>query len=459
MQPLALGEIAATPWPLHPLWFCVMALAIPAAVWLVLAWRRVLLECPNRIRRAGVKEMKRLLKKLQRSDRAPQPAHLHAWLRATARAWDVRTSAPCVGEVTEAAHALTGDPSVSARWRELWQQTEHGLYAPDAHPAPDWLERAISAAATVGVPKRQRWFPNRLADWVPCVVLSTFVLCLVAAPVTDADVPWSAPPVSEPAAAEFSTEQSSAVSEALDEDIPTEEMPQVVLSPDDAQAARAALQAHWNDWAAHRNLAAYLTQEGDLNRAIAHATAAFVQHPSASVTRETLLAAYGETPSVDPNLRRMLSGPWYQRLPTLFSPAGWQRLALVAGLIVAAGLSAMIIAWYLPAGGGVRVPAHWSSAGRAAAAVGTVVMLMAVSNWNAYGTLSQPAAAILLRNANASPVPTELVPVEETSPLAAGAVVLTHGKFLGWREVSSKRPEVSGWIRSSAVMPLYAGRQ
>lgn len=457
MQPLPLGEIAATPWPLHPLWFCVMALAVPAAVWLVLAWRRVLLECPNRVRRAGVKEMKRLLKKLQRSDRAPQPAHLHAWLRASARAWNVRTSAPCVAEVTEAAHALTGDPSVSARWRDLWQQTEHGLYAPDARPAPDWLERAISAAATVGVPKRQRWFPNRLADWVPCVALSMFVLCLVAAPVTDADVPWSAPPVSEPEA-ESSAEPPSAAPDSLDEDSPAEEMPQLVVSAEDAQAAQAALQAHWNDWAAHLNLAAYLTQEGDLNRAIAHATAAFVQHPAASVTRDTLLAAYGETPSVDANLRRLLSGSWYQRLPTLLSPAGWQRLALVAGLIFAAGLSGMIVAWYLPASGGMRVPAQWLWAGRAAAAVGAVVMLMAVSNWNAYGTLSRPAAAILIQNTNASPVPTELVPVEETSPLAAGAVVLTHGTFLGWREVSSTRPEVSGWVRSHAVMPLYASR-
>lgn len=459
MEALPLGEISATPWSLSPLWFCVMALAIPAAVWLTLAWRRALLECPNRVRRAGVKEMRRLLKKLQRSHQPPQPAHLHAWLRATARVWDVRTAAPCEGEVTEAAHALTGDPTVTSRWRDLWQTTEHGLYAAEARPAQDWLERAANAAASVVTPKRERWFPNRLGHWLPSMALALFIFALAAPPKTDADVPWSAPTeqpaaTAQPAEHPSNTSENSSAASAAAQESP----PPILLTREDGLAAQAALKANWNDWAAHRNLAVVLTQRGDLNLAIAHAMAAFVQHPAAASTRDTLLAAYGETPTVDANLRRLLSGAWYQRIPTLLSPSGWQKLTLAAAVIVAATLSAMIFAWYVPTIRGFRLPTYRSWTGRGALAVGAMLVIVSVSSWNAYGAMSQSSAAILLQNANAMPTPTDLVPVEETSPLAAGAVVLAERTFLSWQQVRSDRPEVSGWIRDNTLMPLYSSR-
>jgi hypothetical protein len=419
-----MGDPSAAPWSFSPLWFVVMAMAIPGVVWLLLAWRRALLECPNRIRRAGVKEMRRLLRSLQRSGGTPRPAHLHAWLRAAARTWDVRTSAPSVGEVSQAARALTGDANESSRWHDLWRSTEHGLYAASAQPAQDWLERASKAAASIGMPKRLSLFPNRMAHWLPSLgVALFFAMCLTPPPI-DADVPLSAPTIAESAATQ--------------------------LSPEVQQAAQAALGRNWNDWAAHRNLAAFEIQEGELNLAIAHATAAFVQHPAASTTRDALLAALGETQAVDANLRRLLSGTWYERAPTLLSPAEWQRVALVAGLIVASGLSVMVLSLYAPSG---PRPLVW--AGRGACAAGILLLIAAMGSWNAYGALSQPAAAILVQGANVSPVPTDLVPEEETSPLAAGAVVLSHRTFLSWREISSG-PDTSGWIRSGALMPLYA---
>jgi hypothetical protein len=232
------------------------------------------------------------------------------------------------------------------------------------------------------------------------------------------------------------------------------------------------LKTNWNDWAAHRNLAVVLTQRGDLTLAIAHATAAFVQHPAAASTRDTLLAAYGETPSVDANVRRLLSGAWYERIPTLLSPAGWQKLTLAAALIVAATLSVMIFARYVPKlrsftlptshapfalrFGTVAPATYWTWAGRGALVVGALLMIVSVSSWNAYGAMSRPSAAILIQNANATPTPTDLVPVEETSPLAAGAVVLAERSFLTWQQVRSERPDVTGWIRDNAVMPLYS---
>lgn len=346
MQSLPLGELGATPWSFSPLWFVGMAIALPALVWLGLAWRRALLACPNRVRRAGVKEMRRLLKAVQRSDSPPRPAHLHAWLRATARVWDVRTSAPCVSEVSQAAHALTGDSGVSSRWQELWQTTEHGLYAANAQPPADWVQRASNAATTVEMPKRQSVFPNRLAHWVPSVASAVLILTLLV-PKSFADVPWSAPPAdateSTPTTSEPMTEPPADVSTG---DAVAEAAPPEPLSPEVQQAALVALKANWNDWAAHHNLAAYLTQQGALNSAIAHATAAFVQHPSSNATRTTLLAALGETQIIDPNLRRLLSGTWYERAPTLLSPADWQHLSLLAGLIAATGFTLLVLTLY-----------------------------------------------------------------------------------------------------------------
>jgi hypothetical protein len=454
MHPLPVGELAATPWSLSPFWFIALALAVPTLLWLGLAWRRALLECPNRIRRAGIKEMQRLLKTLRRTDTPPRPAHLHAWLRATARVWDIRTSAPCVSEITQAAHTLSGDSAVSSRWRELWQTTEHGLYGPNVQPSGEWLQDATSVAATVDLPKRERLFPNRLGHWLPSVASAMLVVVLIGSQAL-ADVPWSAPPDPGSPAPTSGLGVPPQPTAAAEPETMSEAAPEE-LAPEVAEQAEAALQNNWNDWAAHRNLAAYQTQQGELNLAIAHAAAAFIQHPTGSDTRDALLTALGETETVDRNLRRLLSGSWYERVPALLSPAGWQRMALVATLLTAAGFCFMVGSLY-SSDKPSRLPRVTAWAGRGVAALGAIVLVASVVSWNAYGSFAHPAAAILVQNANVSPVPTDLVPMEETSPLTAGTVVVTGRTFLGWRKVAGER-EISGWVRGNALMPLYAGR-
>jgi hypothetical protein len=64
---------------------------------------------------------------------------------------------------------------------------------------------------------------------------------------------------------------------------------------------------------------------------------------------------------------------------------------------------------------------------------------------------------MLVQNASVSAVPTDLVPTEETSPLSAGSVVVAGRSFLGWRKVEGER-EISGWVRSNALLALYADR-
>ena len=284
MEPLPLGEISSTPWAFSPLWFTFVAVGVPALTWLALAWKRAFELDPNRLRRAGVRELQRLLRKLRRSGSSPRLQDLHGWCRATARAWNVRVSAPTAAELSRALHSISGDATVAATWRDLWRATERGLYAAEAAPPSGWLERASSAAAGVAVPKRERWFPNRLAHWLPSVAAAVLVAagvsCLVTTGVALAEQP------------------ETAANDALREALP---------------AARKALRENWNDWAAHHNFAAFQAERGNWNIAVAHASAAFAQNPSATVTRESLRAALEQTGAVDPVLRRLIFGAAYQR--------------------------------------------------------------------------------------------------------------------------------------------------
>ena len=420
LEPLAVGEIATTPWAFNPAWFALLGIAVPGLTWLGFAWRRAFEEDPHRLRRSGIRELRRLLNGIRRSRSSLQARHLHGWCRAAARTWGVRVSAPSAGEMSHAMHTITGDAGLTSTWRELWHATERGLYAADAAPPSDWLDRASSAAAKVEVPRRERWFPNRLGHWLPTMAVTGLAMtCIVSGSARAA--------FAEPAEASKAAELSAA-----------------------QPAALKALHANWNDWAAHHNVAAFQIQQANWNAAVAHATAAFVQHPSSEATRDNLRFALMQTGTMDPVLRRLLFGAGYQRFPALLSPTGWQRVALMAGLLVAAGLTALVITLYVSK----RRP-HLRLIGGSGLAAGVVLFVGTGAAWNAYGDLNQRDAGILLQSVNLSPAPTELVPDQETSPAPAGSVVLTHRSFLGWRQVSTGENNVSGWVRVNAVMPFY----
>jgi hypothetical protein len=417
LDPLPLGQMGATPWHFSPAWFVLLAIALPGLTWLGFAWKRALDEDPHRLRRAGLRELRRLLVRVRRSGSIPQLAHLHCWCHAAAQTWNIRVSAPTSVHLTQSLQTLTDDHKSASAWRELWSITERGLYGANAPPPADWLERASEAAAKVRVPKRERWLPDRMSHWLPSKPTTGWVLmcaatCFIAglarADQTTPSAAWDA--------------QKSAVT---------------------------ALRAHWNDWAAHYNIAASQIQAGNWNFAVAHATDAFLLHPSSAANRDNLRFAIQQAGTMDPTLRRLLYGAWFQQFPALASPAGWQRLALVSSIILAAGLTALVIALYVPKR---RRPLRL--AGRSATAGGALLLGLAVVAFTDYGTLGQSSAGMLLEGVNLNPSPTELVPEQETSPATAGSVVLAGLSFLGWQQVSSGA-NISGWVRKNAVMPFY----
>lgn len=415
---LPLGSDGRTPTALDPAWLLLFALVLPAATWVGMAWKRALDEDPTRLRRSGVRELRKLLARMRRADGSPEPQYLHAWLLAAARTWGVGVSAPTGKQVSQATLSLTGDEAVTRNWRELWQATERGLFAAGGRAPNGWLDEASKAAAAVVPPRRERLFPNRLAYWIPSLAAATLALsCFMSVQPAHADVDEAAAAIVDLTTAN--------------------------------EAALKALEANWNDWAAHYNVAAYNIQHENWNAAIAHATASFLLNPSAKDTRDNLRYAITQTQAVDSTLRPMLFGSWYQRIPVLLSPSGWQRLGVFAGLLLTVSLTAMVLAIYLP----TRKPLLIG--GGSGIAAGLLLMTLVIGSWNAYGKLHDASACILLQPINLSPAPTDLVPREETSPANAGTIVQTRRSFLTWSQIAIDQDHV-GWVRRTAVMPLYA---
>jgi hypothetical protein len=420
---LSLGQLKATPWSFHPAWFLLLAFGLPALIWSGLAWKRALDEDPHRLRRAGLRQLRRLLSRIGRTHAAPQPWQLHSWCQATARIWGIRASTPTSGQVARSLQTLSeGDEITRKTWRELWSITERGLYANSGTAPADWHERAAAAARQVQLPKRERWLPDKRSHWFPPRATVAAVACGFTLACGALLSPGNAAHADQTPAA---------------------------ISQQDQKAAAEALRLHWNDWAAHYNIAAAQIQEGNWNYAVAHAATAFLLDPAFRPNRNNLRYAIQQTGTMDPSFRRLLYGPWFQKFPGLLSPAGWQHLALLASLILAAALTALVIRLYYPTW---RRPL--SLGARWGLATGAALMTVALLSFNAFGMSGRSDAGILVDTINLSPTPTELVPEAETAPANAGSVVVPEGAFLGWRRVSLGM-NVSGWVRGNAVMPFY----
>jgi hypothetical protein len=461
LAPLALDVGGTTPWDFSPIWFGLLALALPAVLWTVLAWKRALEEDPYRLRRAGSRELRRLLARLQRAGGTPRAVDLHAWFQAAARTWGVRVSTPTSGEVSRSLSAIGGDAATQARWRELWKNAERCLYAAgstDTALSPSWVQETSAAANQVRIPPRRHWVPRRLRHWLPAVAAGLCGCLLIAGPgdglraegsLSDAPGGKSAPGQK--------AEPEEKLGPASEEDV----KPALLQDPRSAAAlgaaqgpATQALRTDWNNWAAHYNIAAQQMVQGNMDYAVAHLTAALLQHPASSAVQDNLRWSLQQAGTMDPTLRRLLYGAWFQRYPALLSPAGWQRLGLFAGLFVGVGLCALVLPIYLN-----RREHELRLTGRGAVAAGIVLGVLAVMSWNAWGDLHRPNAAMLVEGINLSPAPTDLVKDRETLPMTAGSLTLTQATFLGWKQVQLlglPGGKVTGWIRSPYVMPLYA---
>jgi len=441
LSPLGTDSSGATPWSFSPIWFVLLSVVLPAVLWTALAWKRALDEDPHRLRRAGSRELRRLLARLQRGSGAPRPVDLHAWFQAAARTWGIRVSTPTEGELSRSLSGLDGDAATQSRWQDLWKSAERSLYATDSALSPNWVQDTSAVANQVRIPPRKHWFPSRARHWLPpvaaaicaCVLLSNPGNGLLAA---EGDASPVAPGANDAKPALVQDARSAAALEK-------------------AQGpANKALRADWNNWTAHYDIAAQQMIQGNVDYAVAHLTAAFLQHPVSSDVQDNLRWSLQQAGSMDPTLRRLLYGAWFQRYPALLSPASWQRLGLFAGLLIGGGLCALVLPIYT-----IRRERELRLTGRWTIAAGIALLAVSVMSWNAWGDLHKPNAAMLVEGINLSPAPTDLVKDRETLPMTAGSLTLTQAAFLGWKQVELlglPGGKVVGWVRSPYVMPLYA---
>ena len=464
LSPLALDVGGATPWGFSPVWFALLGLLLPAVLWAALAWKRALEEDPYRLRRAGSRELRRLLSRLQRAGGPPGSADLHAWFQAAARTWGVRVSAPTDGEVSRSLSAIDGEAATQARWRELWKSAERRLYAAESTLSTSWVQDTAAAASEVRIPTRKHWFPGRIRHWLPSVAAGLCACLLIAGPGDGlraaeggrlSDAPGGA------SSAARKAEQAEA-EEKLTSSHPEEDnKPAIVQDAKSAAAldaaqgpANQALRTDWNNWAAHYDIAAQQMVQGNMDYAVAHLTAAFLQHPVSGAVQDNLRWSLQQAGTMDPTLRRLLYGAWFQRFPVLLSPASWQRLGLFAGLLIGCGLCALVLPIYT-----TRREHELRLGGRWIVVAGVALLAVSVTSWNAWGDLHRLNAAMLVEGINLTPAPTDLVKDRETLPMTAGALTLSQATFLGWKQVQVlglPGGKVGGWVRSPYVMPLYA---
>jgi hypothetical protein len=427
LTPLPLNVGGVSPWGFSPAWFGLLAVGLPALLWVGLAWKRALEEDPNGPRRASSRELRRMLARVQRAGGAPRPKDLYDWSQAAARTWGVYVSTPTGSQVSHSLSSLEGDAATQVRWYELWKSSERHLYAVGASLPPGWVQDATMAAKQVRIPPRKHWLPMRLRHWLPSLTAALCACTILAGACNVLRAAESASPALDAKAA-------------------------AALSAAQSPAAQA-LRADWNNWAAHYNVATQQMVQGNVDYAVAHLTAALLQHPSYEVVQDNLRWSLQQAGTMDPTLRRLLYGAWFQRYPVLLSPVGWQRLGFAGGLLAGAGLCALVLQLY-----GARRQRVLQTGGRWAVVLGVVPLVASVMAWNTWGDLHRPNVAMLVEGVNLSPAPTDLVNDRETSPAGAGSLALSQASFLGWRQARlvGVPGKVSGWTRAAFVMPLYA---
>jgi hypothetical protein len=209
------------------------------------------------------------------------------------------------------------------------------------------------------------------------------------------------------------------------------------------------VRAHPNDWAARHNHSLALAQLGRWDEAVAEAAAAFLQQPrDESVRAQLELTAKraGYRPEI---VEDFLQPNFLRRLARLVSPASWQKIALLALGTSALGV-VVLLAWAYGFGGPRGKLAGCGLVVAGACGLGVAGLMFAC-----YGPLGRANAAVVWHSSMLRSVPIEGEITQETSPVAAGAVVRVTHTFLCWSRLAFAHGE-TGWMRSADLVPLWS---
>jgi hypothetical protein len=428
-----------------------------APAWLVLAALRSRRTDPRRAAREARARLSQTLVELRNaSNSASRVRALHAWQRDTAVLLGIVHAAPNPSILADKARIPGSKLSEGIdfrRWAELWAEADRALYG-ESHALPEkWVGRAETALGVTPVPSWQLFSlfePSNLLPWIfgrkgetrspgagklLSIIVMLVLLCGPRHPMSAATTEKSGTP--------------AAANRSLDHHAD----PLAAYSAGDFSAAeqgwRAVIARQPSGWVARHNLGLALAQQDHWPEAAAHWTSAFLLNPRNESVRWHLMLGYERAEYTPPGLGEFVqaSGPHF--LARLASPAEWQWLLVVAGLLFAAGLLLFLLRAYRSATNGWTRPAAFTTIGAAG-----LLMLCAVASIHFYGDAADPRAAIAWHQVLLRSIPTEADTQQKTSSLPAGSLGIVDKDFLGWVRLAFPNGQ-TGWVRQEDIVWLY----
>ncbi len=377
---------------------CALPFVLLGLLWLVFAYLRARANDPLRPKREARRRLGSTLASLRSAPSAEKPALILAWQRDAALLWGIGHAAP--------PPASLEDPE----WRALWTEADRCLYSGEAMLPGDWVGRAHSALEKKGI---RSFSPALMLSPANLIPLLALVLGLALRPLGAAD----------PADAYRRGDFAAA-----------------------ANAWAQQVDANPLDWSARHNLSLALSQQDRLGEAAAEAAAAFVQQPGEPAVRRQMVYASDKAGFIPEPLDGLLQPGPVQALARRQSPAGWQRIGILASTLAAVALALLLgaafrgrrTAW-------IQVPALILIA--AALLLGAAGLV----GYHAYGITADTRAVVVWRAGTLRSIPTEADVSQKTTTLAAGSAAIADKAFLSWIRIVFPNGE-SGWIpRDEAV--------
>jgi tetratricopeptide (TPR) repeat protein len=450
-------------WGLVPLrdlpWYLGLLASVAwlAPAWLIFAALRSQRTDPRRASREARERLGQSLADLRSTaDAASRVRALQAWQRDTATLLGIVHAAPNPSILAD--RARIPDPKLpggtdSRRWAELWAEADRALYG-ENHALPEkWVGRAEAALDATPVP-RWRLFslfePRNLLPWIAgpeggarnqgtgklfAAIILLVLLCGLRHPLSAATAEESR---TQDAAARPTNYYSSPLAAYGAGDFSAAE-----------QSWRAVIARKPTDWVARHNLGLALSQQGHWPEAAAQWTSAFLLNPRNESVRWHLVLGYERAEYTPPGLGEFVQASGPHLLARLASPAEWQWLLVVAGLLLTVGLLLFLLRAYRGAINGWTRPAAFTAIGAAG-----LLLLCAITALYFYGTAADPRAAIAWHQVLLRSIPTEADTQQKTSSLPAGSLGIVDKDFLGWVRLAFPNGQ-TGWVRQEDIVWLY----
>jgi hypothetical protein len=413
-DPLPIPARRFAPTPVHHLViaFVLCVSVVPVLVWLALAALRSRTLDPQRRRREAYVALTRILAEMRTTAAGlARPDLLRGWQQHAATLWEIPHAAPGTTLVQDRISMQARDASTA--WATLWTEADRAQHGREGALPADWTLRAEGALRAVKVPG---WQLSSL--FAPKHLLPFLVVCMLA--LLPCEVGAAQNPREAYARGEFRAAESG---------------------------WRTVVKKQATDAAARHNLGLALAQQDRWAEAAAQWTSAFLLNTRDDNARWQLALGLQRSGLAPAELVDFSRAEGRHALARLASPAEWQGVALVAGVLIAVALVLLLLKGYGRIG-------TWA---RPAALVTLLLaMLLAATATLAlrtYGQLAHPEVALVWRASTLRSVPTE-ADTQKVTALSPGSLAVVDREFLGWSRLNFTGGQ-TGWARTADLVMLY----